>query len=61
VATVASNQALTDALKIIVSDQDFHIVGVGLDVSKRLTSPNAVHPKWRSTAITIVIGLEMQA
>ncbi|KAL5398744.1 hypothetical protein PMIN06_003906 [Paraphaeosphaeria minitans] len=56
VATASANQAFTDALKTIVSDQDFHVVGVGLDVSKTATASNAVHPKWRSTAITIVVA-----
>lgn len=56
VTNVSSNQAFTDALKSIVSDQDFHVVGVGLDVSKTQTAPNAVHPKWRSSALTIVVA-----
>lgn len=56
VCTAASNQAFTDALKAIVSNPNFHVVGVGLDVSKTATAANAVHPKWRSSAITVVVA-----
>jgi hypothetical protein len=56
VSTASSNQAFTDALKEIVSDPDFHVVGVGLDVSKTATVSNAVHPSWRSTSLTVVVA-----
>jgi hypothetical protein len=56
VSTAASHQALTDSLKTIVSDQNFHVVGVGLDFSKKQATPNAVHPKWPSTALILVVA-----
>lgn len=56
VGTMANNEAFTNALKEITADQDFHVVGVGLDVSKTATSANAVHPSWRSTALTVVVA-----
>lgn len=55
-ASEKSNTALTSALREITSNKDFHIVGVGVDVSQANSVPNSVHPGWRKAITTLVIA-----
>ena len=56
VTSNSSNTALTSALRQITSNTNFHVVGVGLNVTNTATSPNAVLPGWREAITTLVIA-----
>ncbi|KAL4744870.1 hypothetical protein BDW72DRAFT_212044 [Aspergillus terricola var. indicus] len=54
-ASNTSNAALTLALREIISNPSFYILGVGINVSAGASVPNAVFPGWRNAIASLEV------